>query len=807
MNGSTCAFLLLAMATAAVAQQDLPRRIVRGHVVDETGAAIAGCAVALLDRAEAVDVRAMLREPTHTTDDDGRFELIVPAGRYRANVLLLAGRGRQAAARTLPYSREARVDLGQFVLPPAATLVGRVRDAAGEPLAGVQVSVTDAVQTTWNDQHRPRSGGVSNERGIFQVPCVPRTGLLLTVVKDGYATRELLASHDSPLTLTMQPAPLARGRLLTADGEPLADANLTIQHEGPRTRNLPIRRTDDDGSFAITVPATPERYRITATEAQKPHRRFESDLLRGGRDDVTFTEMVDAQEAGQELIVRVVDKATGEPLDRLSVATTGIDNASLQVAMFHADHSWRDYRQEARISLRNHGIKTLLVRAPGHAFERVTMPEKIDEPLVVELGPEAVLQGRVVDEAGAPVVGVAVRALPDGNSTGSSGSIGEHWPRTDAQGRYRIGSLQPGKYGVQVYPEQWPASDVFAAEVRVEEATTLDLTIPVQRRLTVEIVGDLPDGPLPTLRASRFQQRGGRNAGFRHSVTPPQPRPLRADERTFTFGPAIDDRASFELFVPSRTRVGAGTTLHLEGIEVDDGKARLELPDLQRHLVRGRIRVDGALPTARLAVLAVRDEESGPFRVFRNDKSTVGVFGDGTFQIDLPPGTYCIQLVDVTTGIVFHTEANDLEVGAETGELTLKPELHWLEVVLQDEDGAAARTHSFVVTLDRPRGGEQGAFLRSHRRRNQRDTQTVHVYGEATRHRWLVPAGQLDLDVNLMRSALQRGQRYYSTTKVTGEVLDIQRPEHRIVVEVPRAPTDAQLEKPADGTPWEDFGK
>ncbi|MCK5943083.1 MAG: carboxypeptidase regulatory-like domain-containing protein, partial [Planctomycetes bacterium] len=690
---------------AAAPQQPQPARVVTGVAIDEAGEPVSGAAVTIEGYNSAVDLRAVLKAPPATTDDDGRFTLPVPDSIGRSPVVLVAHRRLQACARIVPSIDDDRVDLGQFVLPPGASLVGRVRDEHGEPLAGVQVRVADAIHTRSYQQNFAMSGAISNERGIFQVPCVPRTGLQLTLSKQGYVVEEQLASHGTPLSLTMRPAPLARGRVQLADGTPLADASVTVLREGPGTQFWPTQRTDADGAFTITVPPAPLRYRVLATEAQQPHRRFESDLLRGGHEELVLTEIASAATGGRALVVRVVDKETGEALPHFEVAPSSFGVENVQVAMFHAEGSWQDYEGEASIALRDGGPKGLLVRAPGHGFEVATIPDDLDvaEPLVVELGPEAIVQGRVVDENGDPVVGVAVRALPDGNASGSGGRISAFWPRTDKDGRYRIRGLRPGAYDVQAYPDAHPASKPFQVEAKAGEEVSLDLTMPVLRELIVELTGAPPAGPAQILRINRSRS-GTAGGGFRHSIEMPAPRTLRADERSFPFGAVTGGTASFELFVPSRTRVGAGTMLNLNGLPVEDGRVKVELPKLARHVVRGRIEGAGELPTERVAVLATPIVDRVDRFGMSNDKTVSGVFSDGTFAIDLPAGSYCMQLADVTTGIVFHTEAEDFVAGS--GPLAMRPQLHWLDLALTTEGGGAVPYGvRFTVTLDRPRDG------------------------------------------------------------------------------------------------------
>ena len=179
------------------------------------------------------------------------------------------------------------------------------------------------------------------------------------------------------------------------------------------------------------------------------------------------------------------------------------------------------------------------------------------------------------------------------------------------------------------------------------------------------------------------------------------------------------------MFVPSRTRVGSGTLLSLGAMDFQEDRNAIALPDLTSTIVRGRIECDSKLPTERIAVLAHvagKQQRSGS----RARPCLAGLFVDGSFVMDLPTGTYCLQLLDVATGIVFHT-SEDLTIGKDP--IVLKPQIHWLDIRCEpSKQGDPVAVHSFGVSLDRPpaRPGFRVHRDRTHGARGQvRDSSTA----------------------------------------------------------------------------------
>lgn len=793
-SGFIAGLLLAPVIAAQDDKPEAPPQVLTGIVVDAAGKTIAGAAIALVKANEHVDVKALLKAPEHTSNADGAFSVMRPKGNTRWQVLV-AAKGRQACSAFAPYARtRPKVDLGQFVLPRGASLVGRFRDSDGNPIAGVQVSVAGAISAPSIASGLTRyvkSGAVSNARGIFQVPCVPRTGLELTARKQGFYPIRRLVSHESPLAFTLEHAQTIAGKLVDDDGAAIAEASISLKQEGAPTSLRESTRTAADGTFSMIAPPLPQRYRIAAYSS-KLKRQFESQLLRGAQTAPDIKALVHTQAGATHLTLRVIDKETKKPIPKFAATLSSVNFDNLQTTLFQAEGSFQECEGEASMPIR-YKVSGVIVVAPGHAVSVTEVPDELDKPLVVELGRGAVVHGRVVDDNDKPVADVAVRALPDGRASGSGGSIAKHWPRTDKDGKYRIDFLQPGKHQVQVYPRDRTASAPVDVEATLDQETELDLTIDTKEKLILNIKGELPPGPAPVISASGYS-RGGR--GFRHSVPQPQPIQLHRDQTRYEFGAVQGNRLSLLLFVPSRTRAGSGTSFPLNQLAVNDGKVDVVLPEFDCRVLRGRVEVDTRLPTERIAVVATAaEEERQRFAFsFRNRKVIAGLFADGSFEIDLPNREYVLQLVDLETGIVFHTETDNHKATADN--LVIRPKLRWLEVKLApDKKNGPIVVQSFQVELERPRAGEQDAFLQGRPGRGT-ERRNISLRSHPMRLRWLVPPGQLKVAVQHAPEALQKGGNSYRYSVAAEKALEITKTEQTLTLKLPAPPTDEELEQP-----------
>ena len=783
-------FLFLA-ALAAQQPAEPPADAMRGRVVDENGAPVAGAAIGWFGWYDFVDTNALLADPAAVSGEDGTWELPLPRP-ASAQRLAIAAADRQACTIPVQSGAGALRDAGDVVLPPGERLVGRVRDAAGAPLAGVRVHVDTSIPQRFASGPAPRlcAGAVSNAKGIFVVPCVPRTGLRLHVEADGHLAQSLLVGLESPLDLTLEPVGVVRGRVVDGAGNALAGVSVratTVE----RLDVPPVALSAADGTFVMTVP-TRGRYRLTASEREPPHRQLHSRLLRGPATDVVVGPTASTADAA-DVELRVVDAATKQPLPEFSAAVLVTPVGNVQAALFHGLRNRKRYEGAARIAMPPQEARGLYVEAPGFGFEVVNVPDPLDGPFVVALGPEARLRARVVDEGtGEPMAGVAVRALPKGNTSGSGGSWRDAGPLTDANGEVVLRCLRPGDYGVQAHAEGRAASAVATVTLTADAEPTVALRVPKARFVEVEFTGAVPPGPVPMLRFDGGVTTGGHEPGFfQHSLADLPPVPLARAGRV-RLGPLTPGRRSLQLDLPSRTRIGAAVSIALGDVDADAGSVTLALPELAIVTVQGRVELPSNVPVARVAVVATRCGGADARRSLgRRSVRATGVGGGGRFELDLPQGAYVIQLADLATGIVFHTEPEEVTVGA--AELLLKPPIHWLHVDCEPAvEGADVVVHSFAVTVDAVR--DAAAFLESWGGGRGRQSGNVTVRGGVVASRWLVPPGVIDLRAMQAFGALRASAGSWRTENVAAASVEITQAEHRVQFVIPAPPSDEELE-------------
>lgn len=767
--------------------------VVRGRVVDENGKPIPGAVYAWTGGTDFLDTAAFLAKPPATTGEDGVYSLPTPTSVQRR--LVIAAAGRQACGQWVHDSPPAGLDLGDVVLPPGARLVGRVRDERGAPLAGVRLVVDTSLPQRAIGPVTPQllAGALSNDKGIFNVPCVPRVGLRLRVQAEGYLPESRLVAQESPIDLTLVKVGVVRGRVVDADGKPKQGVWVRPVYPG-FDRAVPGMSVAaaDDGAFVITVPCR-GRFCLAANDDKPPYAEFRSRLLHGAAEQVLVGPCASAKDAVRDVEVRVIGAATKQPLPKFAVSFLRTDPSNVQAALFHGVRDRRECEGPTTVSFPPGQPRGLYIDAPQHGYEVVAVPEGLEAPLVVALGPEAVLRGRVVDAAtGTPMAGVAVRALPKGNTSGSGGSVKTAGPLTDANGDYVLRGLRPGDYGVQAHAEGRAASPVVAVTLVAGDEAKLELRVPARIEAEVELTGVLPPGPVPTLAVVGGASRGGGGGGFfQHSLDDPSPVPLVRAGR-FRFGPLLPATLPLQVFVPSRTRVGVGTTVTLGEIDSQVGMTTIALPDLTTLFVTGRIELPSDVPTERIVVLATRrGERDDRARRMGGNVSMTGIDAGGRFTIELPRGSHVLQLADLATGIVFHTEAEDVVARAE--EVVLKPPVQWLTVVAEPATaGTEVVVSSFEVSLPSPRDGTR-AFLETWG--SGRGQQTGSISGAAlATPRWLVPRGSVSIKALQGFDSLRPGVDRWQTSTVADASVDVDGAEVRVVLKIPDAPSDDELQ-------------
>jgi protocatechuate 3,4-dioxygenase beta subunit len=555
-------------------------------------------------------------------------------------------------------------------------------------------------------------------------------------------------------------------------------------------------RSASDGSFAVTVPKRGP-FRIAGSEPRPPRRQFSSELLHGAAADVVIKDWSANADGVRPCDVVVVDAATRAAIPRFHLSQQ--ISSDLQGAMFFHSLRREAYEGMAHLRLEPHPGQPMgiVVDAPGHAFEVVALPDNLQQPLVVELGAEAAFAGRVTDaETGAPIAGVAVRALPKGTGSGTGGRAEDSGPLTDAQGRYRVGGLRPGEYGVQVHAAGRPASAVTLVTVQIGSESTLDLVAPKRRWLEGELVGTLPAGVHCSLSSGYAMPTSDKRGVYEHLIFASAP--TRIDEAgAFKLGPLGNGNVALQLWVPSRVRIGTGTAVQLGDFNPDRGPTAVKLPELTTEFIRGHVELPGNVPTERIAVLATAVSKQRQPWLLRSERPNVaGIDGDGNFVLDLPAGTYHLQLVDVLTGIIVHTEGKDLAVGENPAALAIRPEIHWLAIdLVPGRVGEDVVLECFGITLPRPRDDDCAAFLFFGNLRDNQEQCFVPFHLGATKQRWLVPSARIEVEARQGFAVLLPWGHGSPSTTVASATVNVAEAEHAIRMTIPAPPSDEELLK------------
>ncbi|MEM7351632.1 MAG: carboxypeptidase-like regulatory domain-containing protein [Acidobacteriota bacterium] len=228
-----------------------------GRVVDSQGLPIPAARIDL--RAQdlpvgVADVRRVAVEDERVTfsDEAGRFA--VQAIRPGAYEVVAEAEGFQAEpAQRLELAAGVAPDEVLITLERGATLVGRTLDAAGEPVAGVQVMIgASAARSDASGAYEAR--GVALGRQMVEALHAEHNRLVEAI--------EIEAGRNE-LDLTFDPTRQVSGRVVDESGRRIADARLHLRSQAWRNSRHYRALTSDDGRFVFPRVATGE-YELAA---------------------------------------------------------------------------------------------------------------------------------------------------------------------------------------------------------------------------------------------------------------------------------------------------------------------------------------------------------------------------------------------------------------------------------------------------------------------------------------------------------------------------------------------------------------
>jgi hypothetical protein len=384
--------------------------------------------------------------PAVRTDAQGHF-LITPLAPEWYTVAASDGAQGFAESDRLEVHAGARLRGQHLVLGAATRIVGRVRDAAGEP-----VSATVFIERLYLSHD-------TDEEGRFALgPLRPGDEMVRATANGGVTVSRLLSLHpgDNELELILPAHALRRisGRLVDAYGAGVAGERLVLVSSGYHDDQQAFE-TNPDGSFVFEL-VSEGRYGLKLMETFAEHQLAPATL------EVTGGDLAD-------LLIQILDAADitvrGRVLGgkrRRAVEVMAMGAGESRAGQVDADGSYRiEHLVPGRWGLTASDGEVDVTTEIDLPAE----PAEVVQDLV--FSPHQV-SGRLVDGQRNPVAGAQVSLVP-----------GPHRATTSADGQFAL-SVEDDSYDVEIScAEQPPNKGVHAAptvEVDGHDVHGLELT-------------------------------------------------------------------------------------------------------------------------------------------------------------------------------------------------------------------------------------------------------------------------------------------------------------------------------------------
>jgi RNA polymerase sigma-70 factor, ECF subfamily len=413
------------------------------------------------------------------------------------------GRARYVGARherygpsPLEYLKEARigerVETKLVLARETAELTGFVHDEQGKPIAGANARVEVATHFERDVDGRMQQTMVApftartDESGKFALRGLSALQSTVIVRAQGFAplTRVLEERPGrSELDFALAREAAVHGRVVDALGAPLKGVFVGYGVYGAAT-SAQTRSHEDGGFRLVGLQAGTIEVRADGEKSGKLRRTFQ---LHPGDDVEWQVQLV----ANPGVVGRVID-AAGKPAAGFMVGAVTLEHPGgfMRSAKTDAGGHFElgDWPAEAQaIEVREEGA---WVGIPAALVEHVQPggPE-IEIRLAADALRSAYFAGRVLDESGKPFEGAEVSYFVESTGQGQTQA-------SDAQGRFHIGPLHPGRYFLQVRVKGYATSDVRGLALSAGETRDLgDLRLLAPGEIHVHL--SLPAGVQP----------------------------------------------------------------------------------------------------------------------------------------------------------------------------------------------------------------------------------------------------------------------------------------------------------------------
>ncbi|MCP4653936.1 MAG: hypothetical protein GY856_00815, partial [bacterium] len=611
-----------------------PGRLVFGKVIDLEERPVAGAEVTL--RAAAESAREARSKPaagddsvSAASDAAGRFEMRrVPAPRLdilarRQGFAPLVVRGIEVRPGSGP------VDLGTLILEPGAAIRGRVMDPRETPIAGAEVWVAEDLGRREGiaavERMAQEPDATADEAGRFVVEDLsPGRKVHLFCDRNGYLPASVPGIEvpaAEPIVVILEPASRLSGRVEEESGEPIIEAEVSLSPQRSPSDSMPqllgegsrAAVADERGEFALEDVA-PGKVRISAfAQGFQPSEERELEISEAQEvGDLRFV-----LRRGAALEGWITDR-DGEPIADARVRVGRPAAASDAEGLY-------------RVEGIPPGLQRVAVDHPGfnRVLEEIEIEPAANRADFVLAGGHRVT-GRVVDETGLPLGGVAVELACD-----EMREARRYQATTDAEGSFDWPRVADGTYRLEARKEDFvTARRADAVRVAGGPAAEIEVVLRQGASIVGRILGlefdDLAQVEVRAMRDEPPEEIGTVDYEGRYEVSDLEPGDWLVKARVQGGSRQAEARVTLDADVAQVTRdleFGRGLTL------------------------TGRVLYGGEpLPGAHLSL--------GGHDVADNRAVTTGA--DGRFRVeDLHPGRYRLALSQRRESLIYN---RDLEL-------------------------------------------------------------------------------------------------------------------------------------------------
>ena len=427
----------------------MPSCKVAGFIKDENANPVAGAAVELF----------YLTSQTVKTDTNGFYEIdgLDPAfGQYQIKVM--AG-SYPAITTSFPPAGAGQTAKLDIALKPGVTVLGRVTNPDGNPLAGATIGNTES-QYMWNSIN-----AITDANGYYELKSVDKGPLVLWAIHPQYppyVERFNISPQESEkqINIKFEKPNQLRGKVVDGRGNPVQDVKVNIRNVNgvEFSNNRPEWIiTDVEGKFVIDNAPSSGKVTLQLWSQTVPNIMPEIEV---GKDE----HIIEVQRAGI-IYGQVTDNASGKQVSKFNVKL-GSSNKNKKFAGGYSatwsreGHNFDDsngFFDTGKDTLPIGALYTITVYAKGYDLLTIDPVEVLpasDEPnrTVFKLTPPTAIAGKVVNENNEPVAEASVRWFSQSNRLQMSDG---HWDdkdtvTTDSNGCFSFDTIGSGKRGIYI---------------------------------------------------------------------------------------------------------------------------------------------------------------------------------------------------------------------------------------------------------------------------------------------------------------------------------------------------------------------